>query len=148
GLGCRVRNAAFLGESMARIAAALVALICWVGLAVQFRATYANHPDFAATLWILLRFFTVTTNVLVASVMTPVALGWRVTPFLLGGVTIAILLGGVVYMILLQGLAAELSGGARLADTLLHKASPVAMALWWLLFAPRAKLRWSAPWWW
>jgi hypothetical protein len=22
------------------------------------------------------------------------------------------------------------------------------MALWWLLFAPRARLTWSAPWWW
>ena len=30
-------------------------------------------------------------------------------------------------------------------DTLFHKVSPVLMALWWLLFAPRAKLRWSAP---
>jgi hypothetical protein len=50
-------------------------------------------------------------------------------------------------MTLLRGLV-ELSGGALLADLLLHKVAPVAMALWWLLFAPRARLRWTAPWWW
>jgi hypothetical protein len=132
---------------MPRIAAGLVALICWAGLAVQFRATYASHHDIAATIWILLRFFTVITNLLLAIVMSAVALGRRVSAFILGGVAIAILLVGVVYMTLLRGLV-ELSGGALLADTLLHRVSPVAMALWWLLFAPRARLRWSAPWWW
>ena len=132
---------------MAKLAAALVAIICWAGLAIQFSATYANHPDVAATLWILARFFTVITNLLVAAAMTAIALGRRVSPVLLGGLTVAILLVGVVYMTLLRGLL-ELSGGALLADTLLHKVSPVAMAGWWLLFAPRARLRWSAPWWW
>jgi hypothetical protein len=48
---------------------------------------------------------------------------------------------------LLQGLHV-LTGPALLADTLLHKVSPVLMVVWWLLFAPRAKLRWSAPLWW
>jgi hypothetical protein len=132
---------------MPRLAAALVALVCWVGLAVQFRASYAGQHDLVATLWVLLRFFTVITNLLLAIVMTAVALGRRASPFLLGGVTLAILLVGAVYMTLLRGLI-ELSGGALLADLLLHKVAPLAMAGWWLLFAPRAKLRWRAPWWW
>jgi hypothetical protein len=132
---------------MAKLAAALVAVVCWAGLAIQFSATYANHPDVLATLWILVRFFTVITNILVAVAMTAFALGRRLSPFLLGGLTLAILLVGVVYLTLLRGLL-ELSGGALLADALLHKASPVAMTAWWLLFAPRARLRWSAPWWW
>ena len=132
---------------MPRIAAALVALVCWAGLSIQFAATYGNHPDVATTVWILLRFFTVITNVFVAIAMTAVALGRRVSPFLLGGLTLAIMLVGVVYMTLLRGMM-ELSGGALLGDLLLHKVSPVAMALWWLLFAPRAKLGWNAPLWW
>ena len=132
---------------MPRIAAALVALVCWAGLAVQFSVTYANQHDVAATLWILLRFFTVITNLLVAIAMTAVALGRRVSPFVLGGLTLGILLVGAVYLTLLRGLL-ELSGGALLADFLLHKAAPLAMAGWWLLLAPRAKLGWSAPWWW
>ena len=132
---------------MRNIAAAIVALICWAGLAIQFSATYANQHDVVSTLWILVRFFTVLTNLALAIIMTWVAIGRRVSPFLLGGITLAILLVGVVYMTLLRGLI-ELSGGALLADTLLHKVSPVAMALWWLFFAPRAKLKRSDSIWW
>ena len=133
--------------SIPNIAAVAVALICWAGLAIQFNATYAGQHDLVATVWVLLRFFTVLTNVAVAIVMTRVALGGKVSAFLLGGITIAIILVGVVYMTLLRGLL-ELSGGALLADTLLHKVSPIAMTLWWLLFAPRARLKYNAPLWW
>ena len=133
--------------SIPNLAAFAVALICWAGLAIQFNATYGAQRDAVDTLWILLRFFTVVTNLAVAVVMTRVALGGSVSAFLLGGVTIAIILVGVVYMTLLRGLL-ELSGGALLADMLLHKASPVAMTIWWLLFAPRARLKYNAPVWW
>jgi len=133
--------------SMPRIAAALVALVCWAGLAIQFAATYGVQREIAATLWILLRFFTVITNLTVAVTITRIALGGAVPPSLLGGVIIAILLVGVVYMTLLRGLL-ELSGGALLADALLHRVSPVLAAFWWLVFAPHGRLRWRAAWWW
>ena len=129
---------------MRNAAAALVAIICWAGLAIQFSATFANQHHVVPALWVLLRFFTVITNLSVAVVMTWVATGGRVSALLMGGLTIAILLVGVVYMTLLRGLL-ELSGGALLADTLLHKVSPIAMALWWLFFAPRKALKWDAP---
>lgn len=132
---------------MRSAAAALVAIICWAGLAIQFSATFASQHHVVPTLWVLLRFFTVITNVIVAIAMTLEAIGKRLPPFVLGGATISILLVGVVYMTLLRGLV-ELSGGALLADTLLHKAAPVAMTLWWLLFAPRARLKSGAPLWW
>jgi hypothetical protein len=132
---------------MPRAAAALVAILCWAGLAVQFSATYGSQHHVGAALWILARFFTILTNLLVAIVMTGVAIGRRESAFTLGGLTLAILLVGVVYAFLLAGLH-ELRGQALVADFLLHKASPVLMALWWLLFAPRAKLKWSAPLWW
>lgn len=127
-----------------RAAAALVAIVCWAGLAIQFAATYANAGDVGSTLWILARFFTVITNLGVALAMTWVAIGKRLSPAMLGGLTLAIILVGVVYMTLLRGLL-ELSAGALLADTLLHKVSPVATALWWLLFAPRDRLQWRNP---
>jgi len=125
-------------------AAALVAIVCWVGLAVQLAATYGVQHDVTATLWVLARFFTILTNLLVAVTMTWVAIGRKVSPEVLGGLTLALLLVGVIYMTLLRGLM-HLNGAAHIADTLFHKVSPVLMALWWLLFAPRAKLRWSAP---
>lgn len=133
--------------SIPRAAALAVALVCWAGLAIQFAATQAAQGDWVATLWILLRYFTVITNLLVALAMSATALGGRVPPLLLGGLALALLLVGAVYMTLLRGLV-ELSGGALLADLLLHKVSPLAMAAWWLLFAPRARLEWTAPWWW
>jgi hypothetical protein len=133
--------------STARLAAALVAIVCWAGLAAQFAATYGQQHDVVASLWIIARFFTILTNFVLAAIMTRVATGGRVSANVLGGVTLAILLVGIVYFFLLRGLH-TLSGLALLADTLLHKVSPVAMALWWLLFAPRARLRWSAPVWW
>lgn len=132
---------------MRSVAAALVAIICWAGLAVQFSATYQNQHHVVASLWILARYFTILTNLAVALTMTAVAIGRRVSPLLLGGLTIAILLVGSVYALLLAHLY-HLTGAALVADTLLHKASPILMALWWLLFAPRAQLKWSAPLWW
>ena len=129
---------------MRNAAAALVAIVCWAGLAVQFAATYGVQHDVTATLWVLARFFTILTNLLVAVTMTWVAIGCKVSPEVLGGLTLALLLVGVIYMTLLRGLM-HLNGPALIADTLFHKVSPVLMALWWLLFAPRAKLRWSAP---
>ncbi len=131
---------------MDRAAAALVAIACWAGLAVQFSVTYGTQHDIAATLWILARFFTILTSLAVAVAMTWVAIGRNTSPLALGGLTIALLLVGVVYALLLSG--HEMRGPALVADILLHKVSPVLMALWWLLFAPRATLRWSAPLWW
>lgn len=124
---------------MAKVAAGLIALVAWVGLAVQYYATRAMGYSVAEALWILVRFFTILTNILLAVVMTLVAFGRRVSPFLLGGTAMAILLVGIVYMTLLRGLL-ELSGGALLADMLLHKVTPVLAALWWLAFAPKGGL--------
>src|SRR6476469_1443615 len=118
GSACRDRNAASSVDRMRNAAAALVAIICWAGLAIQFNATFASQHHVVPTLWVLLRFFTVITNLAVAIVMTWVATGGRTTPLLLGWITISIILVGVVYMTLLRGLV-ELIGGALLADSLL-----------------------------
>ena len=132
---------------MPRFAAAIVAIICWAGLAVQFSATYGVQHDALQTLWILARFFTILTNLALAVAMTWLATGGRLSASTLGGLTLAILLVGTVYALLLQDLY-HLSCAALIADILLHNVSPIAMAVYWLLFAPRARLKWSAPLWW
>ena len=132
---------------MPKVAAALVAIVCWAGLAIQFCHTYGFEHRIGLTLWVIARFFTVVTNLLVALVMTSVAFGRRASPEVLGGLTLSIILVGVVYWALLQNLHHP-DGLAHVANILLHRVSPVAMTLWWLLFAPRARLKWSAPWWW
>jgi len=132
---------------MPRAAAALVAIACWIGLALNFVATHSAGHGVLATLWILARYFTILTNFLVAIVMTWAAIGGRPSARILGGLTLAILLVGIVYLILLKGLE-KLGGAAATADFLLHDVTPLLMAGWWLLFAPRAKLRWSDAAWW
>lgn len=130
-----------------RILAAGIAAVTWTGLGLQFQASMALlDNNVAATLWVMFRYFTVITNVLVAIVFTAQALGWTriASPFNLGGVTIAILLVGVVYMTLLRGMV-ELSGGAQLADTLNHKITPVLVGLYWLLVVKKGKLDWNDP---
>jgi hypothetical protein len=133
---------------MARAAAAFIALVCWIGIGLQFWASFTfRHYDLVLTLWTLARFFTIICNLAVAIAMTAVAAGKRVSPIVLGGLTLAILLVGIVYATLLRGLH-PLSGLPLIANYLLHDVSPVGMAAYWLLFVPRGRLRWSAPWLW
>lgn len=125
----------------ARAAAGLVAAIAWLGLAVQFRASLANLGSVPDTIWIMLRYFTVIANLLAAILLSAVASGWRgsASPKLLGGMSIAMLLVGIVYGLLLRGML-ELSGGAKLADTLLHIVTPVLVPVYWLAFVPKGEL--------
>ncbi len=133
--------------SIARLCAAAIALASWAGLVIQFNATFAQTGSAGATILILLRFFTVITNLLVATTMTVIVGGRRMPDVWLGGVTLAILLVGLVYITVLRGLV-ELSGGALLADTLLHMLVPTLAALYWLLIARHGRLRWRDPVWW
>jgi hypothetical protein len=133
---------------MPRAAAALIALICWTGLALQFWASFTfRHYDLILTLWTLARFFTIICNLALAIAMSAVAFGKRLSPLVLGGLTLAILLVGIVYRTLLAGLH-PLAGLPLIANHLLHEVTPVLMMAYWLLFVPRGRLRWSAPWWW
>jgi hypothetical protein len=130
-----------------RAGAGIVALVAIAGLAVQFNATLAQTGSVGETLWTLIRFFTVLANILVAGTLAAVAIGLRVSPRLVGGMLLAILLVGIVYGLLLRGLL-SLSGGALLADTLLHKVTPLLTPLWWIAFARKGQLGWRDPWVW
>lgn len=133
-----------MARKMVRVAAAIVAAVALTGLVIQLDASIALTGHLDAAIWGMLRYFTVLTNILVATVFTLTAAGRRVGPFVLGGTVLAIMLFGVIYMTLLVGLL-ELSGGALLADFLLHKATPVLALLWWLGFAEKGQLRWRDP---
>jgi hypothetical protein len=125
----------------ARTAAALLAVITWAGLAVQFHATFALQGSIGSTLTALLWYFTITTNLLVAVVFTGIAIGQEsfARPSLLGATTLYILLVGVIYGLLLHGIQ-ELSGGSAIANVLLHMVTPILVPLFWLIFTPKGKL--------
>lgn len=136
-----------MNKMMGRIAAAIVALTALAGLTIQYRVTLAQAGSVTETLWVLLRFFTILTNGVVALTFGAVATGRRVTPRWMGGVLLAILLVGIVAATLLRGLV-TLGGDALLADTLLHKVTPLLATLWWIAFARKGKLRRRDPWIW
>ena len=121
-------------------AAVPVAVAAWAGLVIQFGASNALAGAPMRALWVMARYFTILTNLVVALVFTVTVLRpkWP-SPRLLGGVTIAILLVGIVYATLLAGLL-HLSGGARLADLLLHRVTPVLVPLFWLAATRHGRL--------
>ena len=138
-----------IGTGVSRAAAVLIALVAWIGMAVQFNASFEQQTSVGVTLWIMFRYFTIIANFLAALLFTRIAvrrdrLG---SASLLGGVTLAMLLVGVIYWLLLRGMI-ELSGGAKLADLLLHSVTPILVPLYWLFFAPKGSLRASDPWLW
>ena len=134
---------------VARAAAATIALIGWVGLAVQLGAVTEQVGSAAEAVWIMLRFFTILTNLIVAVVLTGIALGQPTfrSQSLLGLMTLSILFVGAVYVLLLRGLV-ELSGGAAIANLILHYIVPGLVPLFWLLFVPKGALKWRDPLFW
>lgn len=91
------------------------------------------------------RYFTILTTVIVVLRYTRIALLGRASAAWTGAITLWALIVGAVYHGLL---ARELSGLRFLADQLLHTAVPIAVALWWLAFGPKAALRPVHALWW
>jgi hypothetical protein len=135
--------------SVVRLIAGLCALVALTGLAIQFQASLGMTGSAAGAAWAMLRYFTVLANILFGVAMVGVAVrgAERVSAVFLGGVTLAMLLVGAVYGLLLNGLL-ELSGGALLADVIMHKVTPVLALLFWVLCAPKGRFRRIDPWLW
>jgi len=57
---------------------------------------------------------------------------------------LSILLVGIIYALLLHG-KVELAGGSAVANVLLHMATPVLVALFWIILTPKGELTWSHP---
>ena len=90
----------------------------------------------------LARFFTIITN-LVARGRDDLRSrsAGELSPLVLGGLTLAILLVGVVYAIAASRACIALSGrSAHRRTSCSTRSRRSLMALWWLLFAPRATL--------
>jgi hypothetical protein len=133
----------------ARIFALLIAVIAWVGLAVQFAALYSESGSAVTALGTMIVYFTITTNLVVAVFFTGITAGLRRfdESWLVAGAALSILLVGIVYHLLLRGLR-ELSGGSAVANVLLHQVTPVLVPVFWLLFVAKGRLKRVDPWIW
>lgn len=138
----RATQPPFVLTSTVWISAALIALIAWTGLAVQFGAVYGRTGSAAETVWGMAAYFTVLTNLLVGVVFTGITfgIGRFMAPWLVAGTALAIALVGVIYVLLLRGLLV-LSRGDALANLILHWITPVLVPLFWWAFVPKGALR-------
>lgn len=123
----------------ARIVGVLIAISAIVGIGIEFRGSLALTQSPLRSLWVLVGYFTILTNGLVAVLFGSVALGWKPAPRLLAGAALAMALVGIIYALLLSGLRV-LEGQALFADFLLHTANPILVALFWLVFAEKGRL--------
>ena len=129
-----------------RTVALAVALAALCGLAIQFTATFAHTGSIGASVWILLRFFTIVANLLVALVFAGVAaeVPRFGSPRVLSGITLIILLVAIVYQVLLRGTLQQ-NGTEKLADLFLHTIVPILVLLSWAVYAPKGALRYGDP---
>jgi hypothetical protein len=135
-----MREAEGMGGT-ARVLAAVIALSAIAGIVIEFRGSLARGLPAAGTAWLLVAYFTIITNGLMAILFGSIALGSNALarPRLLAGAALAMALVGIIFALLLSGLRV-LEGAALLADFLLHRSNPVLVTVFWLAFAPKGRL--------
>ncbi len=137
---------------MKRYAAAIIAIVGWLSLLLQFVLHITNPlaPDvsFAELLVRFFSYFTILTNILVA--LTTTAIGFfpstRLGRFLSvpsaqAAVGAYITIVGAVYSLFLRDVWDPV-GWQAVADHALHDVVPVLYVIYWLIFAPKSGISW------
>lgn len=133
---------------MRRTYAAIAACIGWFALALQLWVMIHTAPSAAAAglaVVAYFSFFTILSNVLVALICTFAAVGRKsflAAARVQAAALVYILIVGATYSLLLRHLW-EPQGAWKLADSLLHDVTPVSYLFYWILFAPKARLRFT-----
>lgn len=134
-------------ETLARICAALFAVMGWFGIGAQITVTFGLVAEHGTSLWSgvwsFLGYFTVLTNIVVAATLTMFAIGgrWRPSNSAMTAVTCYILIVGVVFVTLLQHLY-DWHGLHLIADRTMHHVMPILTLVFWLAFVPKGTLAW------
>lgn len=136
----------------------IAACVAWFALVGQmYLALYGRWQNDASLLGGLINFlsyFTVTSNLLVAVVLTcaisrtdnALSRYFR-QPAVVAGVTVSIAVVGIAYNLLLRDVWNP-RGFQWLVNELLHDVMPLLYSIWWWLFVPVGKLRWRHAWLW
>jgi hypothetical protein len=124
--------------------------IAWFALAAQFvisiQLNMARGASVAYGIWMFFAFFTVTTNLLVALMLTLPALApnsragrFFGQPASITGATASIILVGIVYNTLLGHLYHQ-QGWRFVTDILMHDVVPILTVAYWWIAVPRASV--------
>lgn len=126
---------------IARLFALAICLSACIGIGLELSTMMKNGASIFSASWVLMGYFTILTNGLVALVFGVIAIfGERFgRPRLMAGVLSAIVLVGVVFSLLLQG-QRPLAGATAVANFLLHQLNPILVAVFWLLFTRKGAL--------
>ncbi|WP_340587404.1 Pr6Pr family membrane protein [Erythrobacter alti] len=125
----------------ARLLAGLIVLIAVGSVLLQLALNLRSGGSVIEGIWILARYFTILTNLLVAVVFATIAIGRAVSPRMLLASVAAIAGVGLVYHALLAHLYVQV-GLEIVADQGVHTAVPALSVAWFIAFAPTQALRW------
>lgn len=125
--------------------------VLWFGLILQIAISIPDYlktgRSLGGTLVQLFSYFTILINLLAAICLTALfktnsRLGkYFFQPRILSAIALYITIVGSVYNMVLRGLSHP-EGLSRLADELLHAVNPVLFVVYWLVYAPKANLKW------
>lgn len=144
-------------SQIARIPLLLLALgLAWGGLALQFHLSFPNviFPNVAAreaghALLSFVSTLIILANLLMALALSVTLLAGRrfPSPSLMTGLAVAIVLIAVSHPYVPAKLWSPQNLQWR-ADMLLHNVVPAVFVLFWILFVPKGRLHWGAPFLW
>lgn len=136
----------------------LTTLMVWFGLILQFYISTESYMaagrSFIGSIIQIISFYTIQTNLLIAIALTAILLkpasSWGrffSKPSVLTAITVYIVIVGLIYAIVLKGIWKP-EGLFKLADDLLHTASPILFVVFWLIFVPKGNIKWKQvfPW--
>ena len=132
--------------------AALIAVIAWVGLAMQFAWAISNPAaqdvDVAERIIRYFSFFTVVGNGIIAIISTAIAFApssrfsQRVQHgSILTAAAVYISIVAVVYSLFLRSVV-NAQGWHLISDHIVHDIVPVVFVLFWLVYAPKRDVGW------
>lgn len=124
----------------ARALAALIAIVAAGSIILRILLYALDGEPLGESLWWLLRFFTILTNLLVAITFAAIAMGRPPTPRWLLMLTSAITGVGIVYHVALARFL-EHEGWEIVADQGVHTIAPILTLLWFLACVPKGVLR-------
>lgn len=126
----------------------------WFALALQFHIVVdrfqAEGAPFVEAVIRFASYFTVTTNTLVAVLLTLCLIrspDRAPRPPIMAAATVYIIIVGIIYYVLLSK-SWNPQGLQLVANVGLHYVMPAVMAGYWLVFVPKGETRWSHAVWW
>ena len=140
---------------MKRPLAALISILTWVGLAMQFAWAISNPAaqdvDVSERIIRYFSFFTVVGNGIIAIVTTAIAISpsSRVcrraqSGSVLTAAAVYISIVAVVYSLLLRSVV-NAQGWHLISDHIVHDVVPAVFVMFWLAYAPKQDVHWIDP---